>query len=88
STHSSTSSAIELAVTSAGIGPSSPSLVPTGDSRNSFTRRRLSWGRVESGQDPLRPAMNNPGPSSRPSSSSQPTPAYAIDDDPFMSPTQ
>ncbi|KAH8980165.1 Ion transport protein-domain-containing protein [Lactarius hatsudake] len=93
STHSSTSSAIELAVTSAGIGPSSPSLVPSGDSRNSFTRRRLSWGRVESGQDPLRPdsdlsAMNNPGPSSRPSSSSQPAPAYAIDDDPFMSPTQ
>ena len=91
STHSSTSSAIELPLTSAGVGPSSPSLVPSGDGRNSFARRRLSWGRVDSGQDPLRPdtdsfAMNDPGPSSRPTLSSQP--AYAIDDDPFVSTPQ
>jgi hypothetical protein len=95
STHSSSSSAVELVVTSAGVGPSSPSLVPSGasDGRNSFARRRLSWGRVDSGQDPLRPdpdlfAMNDPGPSSRPSLSSQPAPSYAIDDDPFVSSTQ
>ena len=93
STHSSTSSAIELVVTSAGIGPSSPALVPSGDGRNSFARRRLSWGRVESGQDPLRPnpelsTMNDPSPSSRPSLSLQPQASYAIDDDPFVSPTQ
>lgn len=92
STHSSTSSAIEL-VTSAGIGPSSPALVPSGDGRNSFARRRPSWGRVESGQDPLRShsdlfAMNDPGPSCRPSLSLQPPASYAIDDDPFVSPTQ
>ena len=93
STHSSTSSAIELALGSAGIGPGSPSLAPSADGRNSFTRRRLSWGRVDSGQDPLRPdpdlfAMNDPGPSSRPSLSSQVSPAYAVDDDPFVSHTQ
>ena len=90
STHSSTSSAIEL-VTSAGVGQSSPALVPSsGDGRNSFARRRLSWGRVESGQDPLRShsdflAMNDPGPSSRPSLSLQPPASFAIDDDPFVS---
>ena len=93
STHSSTSSAVELVVTSAGVGPSSPTLVPSGDGRNSFARRRLSWGRVDSGQDPLRPhpdlfAMNDPGPSSRPSLSSQPPVDYAIDDDPFVSSAQ
>jgi hypothetical protein len=93
STHSSTSSGIELALSSAGIGPGSPSLVPSADGRNSFARRRLSWGRVDSGQDPLRPdpdlfAMNDPGPSSRPSLSSPPAPAYAINDDPFVSNTQ
>jgi hypothetical protein len=90
-THRSTSSAIEF-VTSAGIGQSSPALVPSGDGRNSLARRRLSWGRVESGQDPLRLhedlfSMNDPGPSSRPSLSFQPPASYTIDDDP-ISPTQ
>ncbi|KII90373.1 hypothetical protein PLICRDRAFT_173801 [Plicaturopsis crispa FD-325 SS-3] len=33
-------------------GPSSPSLDPS-DSRNSVARKRLSWGRINIGQDPL-----------------------------------
>ncbi|KAI0292948.1 hypothetical protein B0F90DRAFT_1767226 [Multifurca ochricompacta] len=89
SSHSSTSSAIELVVT----GQASPSLLPSGDTRNSFARRRLSWGRLDSGQDPLRLDsldMNDPGPSSHRSnlpSSSQPVPlpTYSLDDDPFVS---
>jgi voltage-dependent calcium channel len=83
---SSTSSAIELVVTSASIGPGSPSLLPSTASSSSFARRRLSWGRVNPGQDPLRfdlPPMNDPGPSSRPDYPPQPLSPFAIDDDPF-----
>jgi len=83
-THSSSSSAIELIPISATIPgtPSSPSLLPSPDSRNSFARRRLSWGRADSDG----PAMNDPAPSSsRPGTSSQPNPTvYALDDDPFV----
>ena len=89
-TQSSSSSAIELIPTSTSIPgtPNSPSLLPSPDSRNSFARRRLSWARAdEAGPVHLPPpAMNDPGPStSRPSTSSQPTPTvYALDDDPFV----
>ena len=88
-TQSSSSSAIELIPTSATIPgtPNSPSLLPSPDSRDSFARRRLSWGRADSaGPVHLPPAMNDPGPlSSRPGTSSQSIPtAYALDDDPFV----
>ena len=94
STHSSSSSAIELVATTATITPSSPSLLPSADGRSSFARRRLSWGRVDAGQDPLRledlPSMNLPnGPSLSSRSAtilSQPGPStYTLDDDdPFI----
>ena len=89
-TDSSSSSAIELVPTSATITgtPNSPSLLPSPDSRNSFARRRLSWGRADSdGRIDLSTAMNDPGPSSsRPLVPSQLVPnVYAIDDDPFVS---
>lgn len=89
SARSSTSSAIELVVTSTSVAPGSPSLLPT-DIPSSFARRRLSWGRVDAGQDPLRldvSSMNDSGPSSRPSYPPQPVSPYAIDDDPFVSPS-
>ena len=94
STHSSSSSAIELVATTATITPNSPSLLPSTDGRSSFARRRLSWGRVDAGQDPLRledpHTMNMPkGPSSSSRSvaiPSQPGPSsYTLDDDdPFI----
>jgi hypothetical protein len=85
------SSPIELIPTPATIPgtPNSPSLLPSPDSRNSFARRRLNWGRADSA-GPVAvhppPAMNDPGlSSSRPSTSSQPIPnVYALDDDPFV----
>jgi hypothetical protein len=84
-TQSSSSSAVELIPSPATIPrtPTSPSLLPSPDSRNSFARRRLSWARADEA-GPL--AMNDPGPSSpRPSASSQPIPTvYALDDDPFV----
>jgi hypothetical protein len=49
---SSSSSAVDLTVTSTGLvnsAPSSPS-----NRQDTFTRRRPSWGRVDAGQDPLR----------------------------------
>ncbi|KAI0338514.1 hypothetical protein BDW22DRAFT_1362860 [Trametopsis cervina] len=52
----SSSSAIDLTGTPAGIGssvPPSPALAPV-DGRGSFARRRLSWGRMEATDDPLR----------------------------------
>ena len=94
STHSSSSSAIELVATTATITPNSPSLLPSTDGRSSFARRRLSWGRVDAGQDPLRleelPTMNilnGPSSSSRSAAvPSQPGPStYTLDDDdPFI----
>jgi voltage-dependent calcium channel len=87
-TQSSSSSAIELIPTSATIPgtPNSPSLLPSPDSRDSFARRRLSWARAdEAGPVHFPPPMNDPGPSSRPSTSTQPIPTvYALDDDPFV----
>ncbi|GJE94122.1 Ion transport protein-domain-containing protein [Phanerochaete sordida] len=89
----STSSAIDLTGTPAGIGssvPPSPALVPE-DTRESFARRRLSWGRMETTQDPLRFDLPNPDP--RPSTSQRTGPAtapagWAAHDDPFFSPTE
>jgi voltage-dependent calcium channel len=92
STHTSSSSAVQLVATPAA---GSPSLLPSADGRDSFARRRLSWGRVDAGLDPLRlqdhqPAMNEPDDPSLSSSppnpiagpSSQPGPAvYPLDDD-------
>jgi hypothetical protein len=82
---SSSSSAVELIPSPATIPgtPSSPSLLPSPDSRDGFARRRLSWARADEA-GPL--AMNDPGPSSsRPGTSSQHIPAvYALDDDPFV----
>jgi len=91
-TQSSSSSAIELIPTSTTIpgAPNSPSLLPSPDSRDSFARRRLSWGRADSaGPVHLPPAMNDTGPSSpRPSTSSPHIPTvYALDDDPFVAST-
>jgi hypothetical protein len=87
-TQSSSSSAVEL-ITSATVtgAPNSPSLLPSTDSRSSFARRRLSWARADSdGRADLPTSMNDPGPSSRPSVSSQPgLTDYALDDDPFVS---
>ncbi|KAJ4481205.1 Ion transport protein-domain-containing protein [Lentinula aciculospora] len=74
---SSSSSAIDLTRTPAGIAssaPPSPSLEPS----NSNSRRRTSWGRVDAGQDPLQ-LDSLPGASI--------TPYYTINDDPFDSPT-
>lgn len=53
---SSTSSAIDLTGTPTGLAssaPPSPSLDPS-ESPSAFPRRRLSWARVDAGQDPLR----------------------------------
>lgn len=46
-------------------------------SRDSFARRRASWGRVEPGQDPLRIGTDLPNP---------PQSGWRLDDDPFASP--
>lgn len=68
---SSSSSAIDLTGTPVGIAPPSPSLEPT-------SRRRISWGKVDAGQDPLQldtqaEAIN--------------TGHYIVTDDHFESPT-
>lgn len=89
----STTSAVDLSGTPAGIGssvPPSPSLIPT-DNGGSFTRRRLSWGRMETTHDPLRfdlpdaePRTSTPqrmGPVAGPA-------GWASHDDPFFSPTE
>lgn len=81
-TQSSSSSAIELIPTSATIpgAPNSPAFLPSPESRNSFARRRLSWGRADSA-DPVQlpPAMSDPG---------RPIPTdYALDEDPFVAST-
>lgn len=89
----STSSAIDLTGTPAGIGssvPPSPALVPT-DAQESFARRRTSWGRMETTQDPLRFDLPNADP--RPSTSHRTAPAaapagWAAHEDPFFSPTE
>ncbi|KAI0073340.1 hypothetical protein K474DRAFT_1666711 [Panus rudis PR-1116 ss-1] len=81
---SSSSSAIDLTGTPAGIansGPSSPALNPT-DSSGSIARRRLSWGRVEAGQDPLGFQLDSS--SSEPQSISRA--GWSLSENPFASP--
>lgn len=85
---SSSTSAIDLTGTPAGIGsstPSSPALV-TSEDKSSFARRRTSWGRVEAGQDPLQftPTNSHAPPITTSTSSST---KMNWDDDPFYSPT-
>ena len=88
----STTSAIDLSGTPAGIGssvPPSPALAPT-DERDSFARRRLSWGRMETTQDPLRFDLSNAEPrTSTPQRSVHSGPAgWVVHDDPFFSSTE
>jgi voltage-dependent calcium channel len=97
-TLSSSSSAIELVPTPAVIPPGSPALLPSADGRSSFARRRLSWGRADAVQDPLRlesyqhsmngsdgPSLSfRPTPSAGPSSQSAPAIITLDDDDPFV----
>lgn len=83
-TQNSSSSAIDLTGTPAGLAlsaPPSPSLDPS-DSRRSISRRRTSWGQrqVDMGHDPLRLQLASP-PSARFSSANIP-----FGDDPFYSP--
>ncbi|KAJ3901511.1 hypothetical protein F5879DRAFT_991875 [Lentinula edodes] len=75
---SSSSSAIDLTRTPAGIAssaPPSPSLEPS----NNNSRRRTSWGKVDLGQDPLQ-LDTQPGATN--------SAHYTVHDDPFQdSPT-
>jgi hypothetical protein len=79
-THSSSPSAIEPIPTSATIigTPNSPSLLPSSDSHNSLSRRRISWGLANSA-DP--PPVNDPGPSS--SCQSTPSQPVSLDGNPY-----
>ncbi|KAL0066269.1 calcium channel protein [Marasmius tenuissimus] len=90
SRHSSSTSAIDLTRTPAGIAsaPPSPSLEP----ENSFSRRRLSRGREEFGQDPLTlHPLDLPPPRTKLASPSRNHPFQPVSgndrDDPFNSPT-
>lgn len=93
-TPKSSTSAIDLTGTPAGIvssAPPSPSLEPS-DSKSSFSRRRTSWGQrlVEEGQDPLRLDPFEPSNSATLSSSglsSGARPVLPSVDDIFLSPT-
>lgn len=75
----SSSSAIDLTGTTAGITystPPSPSLEAT---QGAFSRRRTSWGnRIDAGQDPLRFDL--------PQASTSNTTPYTVTDDPFFYP--
>lgn len=81
----SSTSAIDLTGTPAGLGssvPPSPALIP----RESLPRRRLSWGRMDATHDPLRfdaadvePPRINTGPANHS--------GWTAHDDPFYSPT-
>lgn len=79
SPRTSSSSAVDLTGTPAGLAssaPQSPSLDPS-DSQNAVSRRRTSWGRVEPGQDPLRFEQSTHAPTSS---------SHTVNDDPFYSP--
>ncbi|KAL6310254.1 Ion transport protein-domain-containing protein [Sparassis latifolia] len=83
----SSSSALDLTGTPAGIAssrPASPSLNPSNSVGNSFARRRASWGRADTTQDPLRFDI----PSSLAESERLKPIATSWDpsDDPFLSP--
>ncbi|KZV67749.1 hypothetical protein PENSPDRAFT_687890 [Peniophora sp. CONT] len=79
-THSahSSSSAIDLSQTTAGLASSLP---PSPHQPQAVPRRRTSWNHVELGQDPLS-AMDSHAPVAGPSRSGSP---YVLDDDPFAS---
>ncbi|KAF8260561.1 hypothetical protein EI94DRAFT_1706200 [Lactarius quietus] len=91
-TRSSTSSgsAIELVVTSAGVPPrlyplaTAATASPGADSAGGESHRDM----IFFAPDPELFAMNDPGPSSRPNLTSNPVAGYTIDDDPFVSPSQ
>ncbi|KAK0201179.1 Ion transport protein-domain-containing protein [Desarmillaria ectypa] len=80
---SSSSSAIDLTGTPAGIASAPPSPSPSLDTSDRITRRRASWGRVEAGQDPL----SGFGTHSFAANTSATPAVYTINDDPFDSPT-
>jgi voltage-dependent calcium channel len=85
----SSSSAIDLTGTTAGLGssvPSSPALIPA-DSRGSFARRRLSRGRIETTEDPLRFDPVNPHPRTTSPQRTVTQPGWSMHEDPFFSPT-
>lgn len=78
----SSSSAIDLTGTPAGIASAPPSPSPSLDTSDRVTRRR-SWGRVEAGQDPLSGLDTHSF-----AANTSTTPAvYTVNDDPFDSPT-
>lgn len=87
---SSSTSAIDLTGTPAGIGSSAPTTptLDTSDSRGGFARRRLSWGRVEAGQDPLQIQVptSNANPLANPPRPHEMAREYS--DDVFWSPTE
>ncbi|KAG7442714.1 uncharacterized protein BT62DRAFT_1079090 [Guyanagaster necrorhizus] len=79
----SSSSAIDLTGTPAGIASAPPSPSPSLDTSDRVTRRRASWGRVEAGQDPLSGFDTHFF-----AANASTTPAvYTVNDDPFDSPT-
>ncbi|KAI0919913.1 hypothetical protein AcV5_001858 [Taiwanofungus camphoratus] len=82
----SSSSAVDLTGTPAGLAssrPGSPSLNPS-DSQNTFARRRLSWASVEDGQDPLR--LDLASVDANPFRSEAPKQNWNLNDDPFLTP--
>ncbi|EGN97268.1 hypothetical protein SERLA73DRAFT_183929, partial [Serpula lacrymans var. lacrymans S7.3] len=99
SQRSSSSSAVDLTGTPAGLAstsrPPSPTLHPS-DSGSNFARRRASWGRVEDGQDPLHlqtPVTMEAGLSSAMAEhgdtiAEPPRTAYGLDGDPFLTPAE
>lgn len=87
----SSTSAIDLTGTPAGIGssgPSSPALVAS-ESSNSFARRRTSWGGGDTIQDPLRFELDLSDRNLHTSTPRQSVANWAdTNDDPFFSPVE
>lgn len=85
----SSSSAIDLTRTPSGIGssgPSSPNLNAS-ESRGNFPRRRTSWGRVETVQDPLRFDLDPTSDDPQTSTPRQGRSGWTLSEDPFTSPS-
>lgn len=85
----SSSSAIDLTVSPSGIGssgPSSPNLKAS-EGRGSFARRRTSWGRTDTVQDPLRFDLDPTGDDPHPSTPRQGRSGWTLSEDPFTSPS-
>jgi len=82
------SSAVDLTGTLTGLANSTPSSPSA--RQDSFTRRRLSWGRVDAGQDPLRTELRSFASTSSDSDRNIPPdigrPTHASGDGPFYSP--